>query len=277
MTAAYSFSVLRYVHDPVTQEFINIGVAVFSPEARYLRALCTPSYSRITHTFQKIDGDRFRQLTRYLQEQICLTGQDYGTTLPFESSQTIENLLAKVLPPDDSAIQFSKAGVGLSDNLDKKLNELYQRHVEQYTLSGEPPRRTDEEVWRIFREPLDRFLVTAQLKPKRIETANYEYEFKRSWKNEIWHLYEPVSFDMIEAASMLDKANRWVGRATSLLESAESFRIYMLLGAPQEQRLQSTFIKAQNILNKMPGKKVLIQESEAQAFAEELAREVRMG
>ena len=30
MKVAYSFSVLRYIHDPVTQEFVNIGVAVFS-------------------------------------------------------------------------------------------------------------------------------------------------------------------------------------------------------------------------------------------------------
>jgi len=42
---------LRYVHHPVTQEFINIGVAVFSPAANYLRANCTSSYSRITHMF----------------------------------------------------------------------------------------------------------------------------------------------------------------------------------------------------------------------------------
>ena len=63
MRVAYSFSVLRYVHDAVTQEFVNVGVAVFSPEAKYLRALCTTSYSRITQVFQEIDGQRFRQLS----------------------------------------------------------------------------------------------------------------------------------------------------------------------------------------------------------------------
>lgn len=31
MKLGYSSSVLRYVHDPVTQKFINIGVAVFAP------------------------------------------------------------------------------------------------------------------------------------------------------------------------------------------------------------------------------------------------------
>jgi len=136
MKVAYSFSVLRYIHDPVTQEFINIGVAVFSLEAKYLRAICTTSYSRITNMFQKIDGDRFRQLARYIQDQICKTGREYELALPFESSPAIEHLLAKILPPDDSAIQFSKAGVGLSANPDETLNELFQRHVEQYALSA---------------------------------------------------------------------------------------------------------------------------------------------
>ena len=97
MKVAYSFSVLRYVHDPVAQEFINIGVAVFSPEAKFLRAVCTTGYGRITNMFQKIDGPRFRQLSRYIQDQICAAGQEYESALPFESGATIEHLLARVL------------------------------------------------------------------------------------------------------------------------------------------------------------------------------------
>ena len=41
-----------------------------------------------------------------------------------------------------------------------------------------------------------------------------------------------------------------------------------------ELALQGVFSKAQNILNKMPGQKELVKESEAEAFAEELQREV---
>jgi hypothetical protein len=274
MKAAYSFSVLRYVHDPVSMEFINIGVAVFSPEERYLRAICTTNYGRITHMFSKIDGQRFRQLSRAVQDRILVVGQDYESGLPFEAAPNIDYLLTKVLPPDDSAIQFSNAGVGVSADLDRTLNELYQRHVEYYATLGESSRRTDEDVWRVFREPLDRVHVTPRLRPKQIVASSYEYEFERSWKNEIWHVCEPVSFDMVEAASMLEKANRWVGRATSLMDSSEPFLIYMLLGEPTDDRLGPAFVKAQNILNKMPGRKEFIRESEAEDFAEELAREV---
>lgn len=274
MRVGYSFSVLRYVHDPTTQEFVNIGVAIYSADARYLRAICTLNYGRITEVFQKIDGQRFRQISRYIQEQICEAGRLRETSLPFESSQSIEGLLAEILPPDDSAIRFSKAGVGLSADLDQTLQELYQRHVEHYTSQVDAPRRTDEDVWRTFREPMDRVQVTPWLSPKRIVAPSYDYEFQRSWKNEIWHVLEPVSFDLLEAGSMLDKANRWVGRATSLMDSSEPFRIHMLLGEPTDDRLKETFIKAQNILNKMPVKKEFVRESEADAFAEQLAREV---
>jgi len=104
---------------------------------------------------------------------------------------------------------------------------------------------------------------------------NYEYEFQRAWKNGVWHVYEPVSFDMLDGGSIVEKANRWVGRATSLNDSLDSFQIHLLLGEPQDTRLQDTFVKAQNILRKMPGKCELIRESEAEAFAEEFEKEIQ--
>lgn len=275
MKVGYSYSILRYVHDAVTQEFINIGVAVYSPEAKFFDAICTTSYRRISNVFERIDGNRFREVARYIEHRIGQMGSEYKSSLPFEPSVAMEHLLAKVLPPDDSAIQFSKPGVGLSADLERTLKELFERHVERYVLSGEQSRRTDEDVWRVFREPLDRANVTPSLRPKRIVAPSYEYEFERSWKNEVWHAFEPISFDMVEAGSMLEKANRWVGRATSLLDSAEEFRIHVLLGEPQDERLKPTFIKAQNILNKMPVKKEFVREAEAEAFAEELARQIQ--
>jgi hypothetical protein len=275
MKVPYSFSVLRYVHDPVTQEFVNIGVALFSPEGRYFRAICTTSYGRITHVFQRIDGPRFRQLSHHVQQRICAAGEEYEAGLLFEAGHPIEYALAKVLPPDDSAIQFSKAGVGLSEDLDRTLQELYQRHVERYAASADAPRRTDEEVWRVFREPLDRIHLTPHLKAKRIVASDFEYEFQHAWKNQRWHVYEAVSFDLVEGASITNKANRWLGQATSLLDSTEPFHLHLLLGEPQDERLRATFVKAQNILNKIPGRKELIRESEAEVFALELAGELR--
>lgn len=275
MRTPYSFSVLRYVHDPVSQEFINIGVALYSQEAGFLRSVCTAHYARITRMFARIDGNRFQQLTRYIQEQVNIIGANLPLELPFEPARALEDLLARVLPPDDSSVQFSTAGVGVTRDPEKTLKELFDRYVDRYSMSAESVRRDDEDVWKTFREPLERRHITVYLTPKRIVSPNYEYEFQRARKNHVWHLYEPVSFDLMDGGSIVEKANRWLGRAISLNESTESFTIHMLLGGPQDSRLQTNFVKAQNILNKMPGMKEFIRESEADAFADELEKEVR--
>ncbi len=57
MKTTYTFTVLRYVHDITTGEFANVGVALFAPEAKYLGAICTPRYGRLTRIFLDIKHD----------------------------------------------------------------------------------------------------------------------------------------------------------------------------------------------------------------------------
>jgi len=272
----YSFSVLRYIHDGVTAEFVNVGVAIYAGDDSYLKAKCTIQYGRITRLFERIDGDRFKQLVRYVEDEVTALGYKLRQhTLPFaELGTTIEALLKTVLPPDDSAIQFSPAGYGVTANLETALSELYQRYVEQYSGEQDVPSRSDDEVWRVFRTSLEQHHVLSKLEPKKITAPDYEYQFRAAWQNQIWHVYEPVSFDLVEATSLLEKANRWVGRSASLVESSEPFRLHILIGAPQDTRLQATFIKAQNILRKMAGDPEFIMEAEAEAFAADLANEI---
>lgn len=271
---AYQFSVLRYVHDTVTQEFVNVGVAVYAPEAEFFRARCTESYARISNMFQRIDGQHFRQIAHHIETQVREQGKRFSTSLPFGQQSTLESLLARVLPEDDSAFQFSRPGIGMSADPDQTLADLFQRYVEAYATS-EPKARTDDDVWRAFRDPLDRYHITQRLKPKRIVTPNFDYEFKGSWKNEIWHVYEPISFDLADKSSLLDKANRWLGRAETLMDSPEKFGMYLLLGEPRDEAMRQTFHKAKNILSKIPGKRELVLESEREAFAKDLAREIK--
>jgi hypothetical protein len=270
----YTFSVLRYVHDGVTNEFVNVGVALYSGDVSYLKAKCTIQYGRITQVFDRIDGDRFKQLVRHIEEEVARVGDRVKQrALPFAELDTkIESLLRQVLPPDDSGIQFSPAAWGVSADLDRTLHELYERYVERYTGSQEVLSRSDDEVWRVFRDELDRRNV--RLAPKKITAPDYEYQFRAAWKNDVWHVYEPVSFDLVEANSLVDKANRWVGRSASLADSPEPFRLHLLIGAPQDPQLQPAFTRARNILRKMSGNPELVMESEASAFAAELERKI---
>jgi hypothetical protein len=256
----------------------NVGVAVFSAEVPYLKAKCTIQYGRITRVFDRIDGDRFKQTVRYIEDEINRLGQQlWQRAMPFaEIGGTVDALLKRVLPPDDSAIQFAPPGYGVSVDLEATLADLYERYVERYVGQPEIPSRSDDEVWRVFREPLERRSVLSSLVPKAIVAPDYEYEFRVGWKNDIWHVYEPVSFDLVEPNSLVDKANRWWGRSASLAESPERFRLHLLIGPPQSSRLDQAFGKARNILRKMVGSPELIMESEADKFAADLEREINV-
>jgi Protein of unknown function (DUF3037) len=272
---SYRFSLLRFVYDALTEEFVNVGVVVHCPQYGYLKACCSTNYGRISTLFNRVDGTRFRQTVRYVQDQIGIMGMDMREGLLFENKYPLDKLLARVLPIDDSSLRFANGGVGLTEDLDKTLSALFDRYVDSYAKSGDAIRRDDEEVWRTFRDPFERRHVTSRLIPKRIVAKDYDYEFQRTWKNGVWNLYEPVSFDLLDGGSMSEKANRWVGRATSLVDGSEPFKLFLLLGAPQDNRLLEAYRRAENILHKMPASHAFVREDEAEDFAKDVASQLR--
>jgi len=146
--------------------------------------------------------------------------------------------------------------------------------VEEYEQRTQLPSRTDDEVWRYYRKALETKQVLARLQAKWIIAKDDEYQFDHAWKNGTWNLYEPISMDLHDSDSMRDKASLWLGRATNLKESDEKFRLFVLLGEPRNDKLRPSYIKALNILNKMPVDKEFVTEQEAPKFSQHLAQEM---
>lgn len=135
----YTFTVLRYVHDVVTGEFANVGVALYAPEKRYLAAECLPNYGRLSKFFGEVDGDNFRRLMHFFVSQFDGLSEEL-TTLPFHDPPSdVTGFSARVLPPDDSALQFSPAGGGLTEDPEATLAELYERYVLRYAERPHKP------------------------------------------------------------------------------------------------------------------------------------------
>lgn len=136
----FQYAVLRYMHDPVTQEFLNIGVVVYSREARYLNALISSRYGRISQTFDTIDSSNYRRMINSVRHRIEWLGQRITQPAFFDDyPQQIETLLNQmVLPQDDSSLLFGGVGGGLVQDLDEELNRLYTRLVYLYVETSEP-------------------------------------------------------------------------------------------------------------------------------------------
>jgi hypothetical protein len=275
MKTPYTYSVLRYMHDTTTGEFVNVGVVIYSPEGRYASALCRSTYGRLSKTFPGMDGDAFKSLMRFVQSRIEEIGDGLKSDLPLDGApKSAMDVVLSVLPPDDGSLQWSPMGSGLTDNLPQTLESLFARLVERYDERPQQERRSDDEVWRKYRRSLEDRHVLKHLQPKKFTVQDDEVEFQHAWKNGIWHCLEPVSFDLSSADSIREKAHRWLGQIMSVKDSKDRFKVYLLLGEPQQEALKPAFAKAVSILKKLPGESEVIREDRAAEFSERFAREI---
>jgi len=276
MKTTFTFTVLRYVHDVSTGEFVNMGIALYAPEAGYVSAMCNPRYGRLSRVFLDVNGDHVRSLMRFIQARFEEFGLKLTGELPLDGKpKSVMDIATGILPSDDSSLQWSEPGGGITEDPAATLEQLYNRLVQRYDQKAPVVSRTELDVWRVYRKELESKQVLAKLQTKLIVAKDDEYEFEHAWKNGAWRCYEPISFDLEKSDSLVDKANRWLGRATNLREAKEDFTLHVLLGEPQLEKLKQPFAKALNILHKMPVKHEFVREAEAGSFSLALADEMK--
>ena len=158
MKTAYTYTVLRYVHDIATGEFVNVGVVIYAREARYASALCRATYGRLSKVFPGLDGEAFKGMMHYVQSRIEELGAELRDELPLDGlPASVMDLAQSVLPRDDSSLQWSPPGSGLSDDPSRTLEALFDRLVSSYDERPAKERRTDEEVWLVREESATEF------------------------------------------------------------------------------------------------------------------------
>lgn len=272
----YSFTVLRYVHDIATGEFLNVGVALLAPEHRYVNALCRTTFQRLKTVFPTLDGESFRASMRHVTHEFERLHEQLRDQLPLRDlGAGVMGCAHSVLGADDSSLQWSPMGAGVTVDPERTLEQLYDRFVMAYDKHTATPRRQDDDVWRHFSHELQQRQVLKHFVPKTIAVRDDQLEFEHAWKNGVWHCLAPVSFDLASADSIRDKAHRWLGQLTSVAQSDEAFKLYFLVGRPSQDELVPAFESALSILGKVRVEREVFHEGQAGALSDRLANEVR--
>lgn len=270
----YEFSVLRYVHDTLTGEFVNVGVVIYCEKEKWISAQCRNTYARVSAVFPNLNSSHFRKMMKFVQTEFYRTNQSLNSELQFSEIKSLQTLLHKILPKDDSSMQWSPISSGLTLNLEAELTLLFERYVSHYDVKVVRDRRTEQDIWKDFKKTLENFSLAEEFQPKRISVKDDEIEFQHSWKNGIWHCIEPISFDLTDGDYFKDKAHRWLGQLSSIQDAADEFKVYLLVSPPTEAELQPAFNKALSILRKIPVASEIYLEQEAPKLAEEIQKKM---
>jgi DUF3037 family protein len=277
----FQYSVLHYIHDSFTGEYLNIGLAIYSQHPIFFRVKLLPKYSRITSTFPSADGEYIHKYITRLQlryDQLADKVNSDQATFDNWLPARVEELLASILPVDDSAIQFSPVRGGLSADLDSTFDDLYHRLVEAHLSPESTESRSEEDVWHYYSQYLKNRPALHFLRSTTIQTSNSEIELDHAWKNGKWKALQPLSFDLAQPGTIRRKALTWLGTNVIINRSTQISKLYYLLGRPlrEDKLLSKAYQNAKNILTKeINTKKIeIIEEDAAEDFAREIAPKI---
>ena len=243
---AYSYTVLRYVHDVVSGEALNVGVVMHAPAASFLRWRTRKTIGRLKQAFPDLDRRAFVRSMRAVDRGLKAIAKQAKPL--FEKQTNARSHALKVLPSDDSSLQWSPTATGLTADPDKTFERLFKRYVVRY--DPKPfRRRTDEEIWRPVQDKLAERGIEVSFKPKAVVGTQDRIVFERAWQNGRWHAYEAVSLDLADADGIKDKARRWRGHLAAVADGArEEIDLHFLLGRPQNISLMPAYRTAKAIM-----------------------------
>jgi len=271
MKTPYTFVTLRYVHDAVSGEFVNVGVVMYAPQQRYLGARFSFTYERLSALFVKVDHKHYRRLIKYISQRFDELAKSMEGGLDLGYAGSIDELVRSVMPQDDSSLQWSTQGAGLSANLAETLDQLFERFINHYKRV-DAEKRSASDIAKPFIAALGE--TVDSLQEKTISGANYGHRFPYAWKNDVWRVIEPVSFDLAKANMIVEKASQWLGRGMALSDSVDRYKLYLLLGEPQNPEFKSAYEDARCLLDRIPGEKHIVLEDEIVSFGKAVAKEI---
>lgn len=273
----YSFCFLRYVHEPLSGEFANVGVLLWAPGSRFLGFRASQKYSRLSQFFQGFCHQDHRQLLSRIDTQFQKLAKEVADTgrLPFaEEPESARDLALKVIPHDDAALQWSLSSGGLTKSPADELEDLFRESVGRHYDSADEARRDDDAVYKeVFSRAFDAPLVRPRVSSHEVSAPLASHVFPQAWKNGVWNVYQPLSFDLKKAESIRNKALRWDSLTRILSESKEKPRIHLLLGVPSGTQ-KKDYSNAKDILASSR-LATLIEEDEVADFAEDLEERVK--
>lgn len=265
----YRYSVLRYVHDVRTEEFLNVGVLFQSPEAGLLKFRRIEKTGRLSGAFPGIEPQSVIQ-------SLAKMADEFGRIAELARESAIEDLRHAVLPKDDSSFQWAPTAGGVSDALDDALESVFQRHIGRYERKYTKRIRHDYDVWETMRAELEKRHVLAHLHTSKISTPLRSYEFQHSWQNHQLHAIKPLSLDGLNGDEIADKASRYVGVMRDLQRSSEQFQLHLIVGHSLHSELEGSFASARDLLRECAdGERAIVhEEAEVPQLADQIQRDV---
>jgi len=116
----YEYAVIRLVPRVEREEFLNVGIILFSKGAKYLNCKCHIDTEKLDLFSSELEvGEINKNLEAF--DKICAASKDGGPVAQWETPDRFRWLTAQ----RSSSLQTSRPHNGFSDDLDATLERLF--------------------------------------------------------------------------------------------------------------------------------------------------------
>jgi hypothetical protein len=269
---------LRYTHDQVTGEFVNVGIVVFAPEHQFLEAKVVSRFSRISNFFEDINGYHLLHSLKHFQKELASVRNElafFGAEAIAKPAPSLTQITSRILVKDDSALQLSDVRTGMDLDLSHATEDLFYRMVDKYNIEPGGEVKNDSYVWtKIYKSHFDKYGVTSHLQDHTIQTKTDKITFDKSWKNGSWHCYQTLAFDLKKEDSIKNKVYKWSGIIKALQAENESLNLYFLTTNPAHNPQLQPFIVETLGQEADKLKVTIVTQEEAEAFALNVKKQI---
>ena len=136
-----------WIHDVVSGEALNAGVVMHAPSASFLKVRTHKTIGRLKHALPDLDRATFADAMQAVDRGFSTIAKQANEMSPFDARTDARAHALKVLPDDDSALQWSPTGTGLTADPARTFERLYERYVARYDRTPDK-RWSDDDVRR---------------------------------------------------------------------------------------------------------------------------------
>jgi hypothetical protein len=120
----FEYAVIRVLPKVEREEFINVGIILFSKRAKYIRVIWKLNVDRLNAFSTELDFELLEESLKSF-EKICNGSKDGGAIAQLDIPERFRWLTAM----RSSCIQTSRPHSGFSDNPDKTIEKLFDEMV----------------------------------------------------------------------------------------------------------------------------------------------------
>lgn len=269
----YQYKILRYVHDHISNEFVNVGIVLYDPTTKFLCAKTISRYSRLSNFFLDVKGHEVISYLKAFVNNVNNVANSFNELFAHNYTD-LDEVMSEVMRKDDFSIVYTETKYCIDVQPDIALEDAFNRYVNKYINEVDREVQNDIKVWRkVYKKFFDKYKITDNLTTHTVRTSHDSIEFDKAWKNGHWNCFQSLSFNLKRSDAVKNKVYKWSGILGELETSDQDIHLYLLTSIPHADKKLNKFISDSLTKHESQSLKVtLVHEEEA----ENLAKKVKL-